>query len=173
MSTGHTDAGVRFRSNRNKVPGGNTLNRKPFTLRSAAVTAAVAGLMAAGTHAVAGDQDTATSDVSLEIMQAISVDVDQHMDFGTAYTGGSVEPADASFNVTGDDGAEYTIDAPASTDITDGTNTLGVDLTPSAASSTLVDGNDAFTVTGEITETLPGESGSYSGDFTVTVSYAD
>ena len=146
-----------------------------FTRRFVA-TVGITGCVVVGAYgssALAGDTDSATADVSLTVLQAISITRDTDMDFGTVFTGhaGSVAAdTPAAFSVTGEAEENYTIDVPSDTTITNGTDTATVTLTPSAAGGTLVGGNDAFTVSGEIAS-VPASSGVYTGSFTATVSY--
>ena len=130
------------------------------------------GLSAA---AVAGDTDTATSEVTLTVLQAISVDLGNDMDFGTVYTSDSgtnlSAPTPATFNVSGAEEEPYDISVPATVDIGNGTTTATVELS-APADGTLTGGTDSFGVDGTIAS-LPAEAGSYTGNFTVTVSYSN
>jgi len=151
------------------------MSRNSF--RNTRILATLAGLAVSGAALAEGSFDTATANVSLEVMQAITVEATQDMDFGLAYTSqaNSELTADtpASFSVQGADGEGYTIALPDSVEISNGGNgSATVELSTDSTSRSLgaETGEDNFEVTGEI-ESLPGETGTYSGEFTVTVAY--
>jgi len=156
------------------------MSRNSFrNTRILATLAGAAGLAVSGAALAEGSSDTATANVSLEVMQAITVDAVQDMDFGLAYTSqaGSGLTADtpASFSVQGADGDDYTIALPDSVEISNDDNdsaTVALEVAGEETTRNLKGGEDDFEVSGTI-GSLPGETGTYSGEFTVTVSYAD
>lgn len=158
------------------------MSRNSFrNTRILATLAGAAGLAVSGAALAEGSSDTATANVSLEVMQAITVDATQDMDFGLAYTSqagtGLTADTPARFFVQGADGEDYTVTLPENIEITNDDNaaaTVALEVADGETTRHLNggDGEDNFEVSGTI-GSLPGETGTYSGEFTVTVSYAD
>ena len=82
-------------------------------------------------------------------------------------------PSGASFDVTGDGNANYSITLPSSTTLSSGGNTMIVDTFnhDAGASPTLVGGSDTFNVGATLHVGATQASGTYSGTFSVTVNY--
>ncbi len=85
-------------------------------------------------------------------------------------------PAAASFDVTGDPGANYSITLPSSATLTSGGDTMTVGPAPpftddAGATPTLVGGSDTFNVGATLNVGANQAAGTYSGTFDVTVNY--
>jgi hypothetical protein len=82
----------------------------------------------------------------------------------------------AAFTVTGEGGSAFSISVPSSFNMTSGTNTLVVTTSQSATTATLsgsigATGSQTFGVGGSFPVATNTTSGSYTGNFVVTVSY--
>ncbi|MDC0949127.1 DUF4402 domain-containing protein [Gammaproteobacteria bacterium] len=79
----------------------------------------------------------------------------------------------ASFNVTGEPDASYTIEIPDSVNISNGAGGLMEisDFSGSKSSGTLISGADNFNVGGTLAVAANQASGEYTGTFTVAVEY--
>ncbi len=82
-------------------------------------------------------------------------------------------PAAASFNVTGDGNANYSITLPSSTTLSSGGDTMTVDTFnhDAGATPTLAGGADTFNVGATLNVGATQAVGTYSGTFDVTVNY--
>ena len=83
-------------------------------------------------------------------------------------TGGS--PAADAFTVAGDSTRTFTIATTNST-VANGATTMAFTTTPSAATGTLVAGAASFTVGGTLTAVGTEGAGTYTGTYSVTVTY--
>ena len=163
-------------------------------LKLAAVLMAGTGLAALSTSQAWAASDTSNADA--EVVTPISISNTGGMDFGrisnTGVAGtvvldtggartatnvdlltGGAEQA-ASFDVSGDASANYSITLPASTTITSGGDTMTVDtFTHDAGGGPALDGtgSDAFSVGATLNVGGAQASGTYSGTFAVTVNY--
>ncbi len=139
-----------------------------------------------------GFSDTANVDIT--VAAPISISAAGNMDFGTMVPTGTagtvtVTPAGArssvdvdllggtsaaaSFDVTGDGGANYSITLPSSATLSSGGNTRTIDTftDDAGATPTLVGGSDTFNVGATLNVGATQASGTYSGTFSVTVNY--
>ncbi|MFN7970842.1 MAG: DUF4402 domain-containing protein [Acidobacteriota bacterium] len=140
---------------------------------------------------------TATSNASATIVNAISISNTAAMNFadvapgasdgtvilsttgGRTATGGvtlssAASASAAAFTVTGDSGATYAITLPSSITLSDGaSHSMTVDTFVSNPDSTgtLTGGSEALTVGATLHVTAAQATGSYSGQFDVTVAY--
>ncbi len=140
------------------------------------------------------DGDSDSANVAITLLAPISISSSGDMDFGTMVptgTAGTVtvtpagarssvdvdllggSPAAASFDVTGEGNANYSITLPSSATLTSGGNTMTVDTFnhDAGASPTLVGGSDTFNVGATLHVGATQVSGTYSGTFSVTVNY--
>lgn len=152
----------------------------------------VAGLSLFGMAAPAAAQ-TATGDVTVRILQAITVSKTADLNFGRVVAGttaGSVVVAEdgtrtcpaalrcigattgAAFAVTGTTGETVTvsIDTP-SIQLASGTNRMTVGLTTATRTITLAAGPNTFRVGGTLAVGAAQAAGTYTGQFTVSVNY--
>lgn len=152
----------------------------------------LAGVMMLGVATPAAAQ-TATGDVSVRILQAITVSKTADLNFGRVVAGtaaGSVVVAEdgtrtcaaalrclgsttgAAFAVTGTAGETVTvaIDTP-SIQLTSGANRMTVALSTQTRTMTLSAGNNAFRVGGALSVGANQAAGTYTGQFTVSVNY--
>ncbi len=139
-----------------------------------------------------GTSDVAN--VTITLLAPISISAGASMDFGTMVTTGTAGtvtvtpagarssvnvdllggvPAAASFNVTGKVGQAYFITLPSSTTLSSGGNTMTVDTFnhDAGATPTLVGGSDTFNVGATLHVGATQAAGTYSGPFSVTVTY--
>lgn len=77
----------------------------------------------------------------------------------------------ATYTVTGEEDATFSISTPATFDMANGGDSLTVTLTSSAASGTLTSGTATFGVGGSFPIATSTVTGAYSGTFDVTVAY--
>ncbi len=143
------------------------------------------------------DGFSATKPAKVTIFAPISISAVGDMDFGTMSptgTAGTVTvtpagvrtsvnvdlfggtPAAASFDVTGDPGANYSITLPSSATLTSGGDTMTVGPVPpftddAGVTPTLVGGSDTFNVGATLNVGANQAAGTYSGTFSVTVNY--
>ncbi len=137
----------------------------------------------------------ATIDVTATLAAPISISAAGDLDFGTMVPtgnpGGTVTvtpagarsstdvdllggtPAAASFDVTGEGNANYSITLPSSTTLTSGGNTMTVDTftDDAGANPRLTGGSDTFNVGATLHVGATQASGTYSGTFSVTANY--
>ncbi len=147
-----------------------------------------------GTFDLTCDGFSDTANVTATILAPISISVGAGMDFGTmgpTGTAGTVTmtPAGArssvnvdlvggtssaaSFDVTGEGNAGYSITLPSSTTLTSGANTMTVDTftDDTGPNQKLSGGSDTFNVGATLNVGATQAEGSYSGTFAVTVNY--
>ena len=141
------------------------------------------------------DGISGTVDVTATILAPISIFAVGDMDFGTMTptgTAGTVTvtpagarssvnvdllggvPSAASFDVTGDGNANYSITLPSSTTLSSGGDTMTVDtFTDDAGASPILPsgGSDTFNVGATLNVGATQVAGTYSGTFAVTVHY--
>ncbi len=177
---------------------GNLSNRGRKTIRVGGTLRVAAG-QAAGNYTATLTIDCgtvqATIDVLATLLAPISISTGGDMDFGTMVTTGTagtvtVTPAGArssvnvdllggfssaaSFDVTGDGGANYSITLPSSATLSSGGNTMTVDtFTDDAGASPRLPagGSETFNVGATLNVGATQASGTYSGAFSVTVNY--
>ena len=122
-----------------------------------------------------GDEADSTFNIEIDIIQPLEIELQEHMDFGTVYTGVEESQVDsADFLVTGTEGAEIAIDYPDNTTLTSSATSDEILVGfYSATSAQLYEGSVSFSVNGEIAsgELADIEAGAYEGQATVTVSY--
>ena len=140
-----------------------------------------------------GDSDTANVDIT--VAAPISISAVGDMDFGTMVTTGTAGtvtvtpagarssvnvdllggvPSAASFDVTGDGNANYSITLPSSTTLSSGGDTMTVDtFTDNAGASPKLPpgGSETFNVGATLNVGATQAAGTYSGTFDVTVNY--
>ncbi len=147
-----------------------------------------------GTFDLTCDGFSDTANVTISITLPISISVGADLDFATIAptgTAGTVTltpasarssvnvvlvggtPSAASFNVTGDSGANYSVTLPSTADLTSGANTMTVDtFTDDTGPNTkLSGGSDTFNVGATLNVAADQAPGSYSGTYSVTVNY--
>ncbi|MBX9815922.1 MAG: hypothetical protein A4S12_09470 [Proteobacteria bacterium SG_bin5] len=152
----------------------------------------LAGLASFGVAAPAAAQ-TATGDVTVRILQAITVSKTADLNFGRVVAGtaaGSVVVGEdgartcpaalrclgtstgAAFAVTGTAGetVAVSIDTP-SIQLTSGSNKMTVALVTQTKTMTLATGPNAFRVGGTLSVGAAQAAGTYTGQFTVSVNY--
>lgn len=152
----------------------------------------LAGVMVFGVATPAAAQ-TATGDVTVRVLQAITVSKTADLNFGRVVAGtaaGSVVVAEdgtrtcpaalkclgtttsGAFAVTGTAGETVTvaIDTP-SIQLTSGTNKMAVALTTTTKTLTLATAGNAFRVAGSLAVGANQAAGTYTGQFTVSVNY--
>ncbi len=148
-----------------------------------------------GTFDLICDGISGTVDVTITIDAPISISSSGDMDFGTMVTTGtagtvtvtpagarsSVDvdllgglPSAASFDVTGEGNANYSITLPSSATLTSGANTMTIDtFTDDAGVNPKLPGggSETFNVGATLNVSATQASGTYSGTFSVTVNY--
>ncbi len=148
-----------------------------------------------GTFDLTCDGFSDTTAVTITVAAPISISAVGNLEFGTmAYTGTAgtvtVTPAGArssvnvdllggvasaaSFDVTGDGGASYSITLPSSATLTSGGDTMTVDTFTDDAGATPQlsgSGSDTFNVGATLNVGATQAAGTYSGTFDVTVIY--
>ncbi len=141
------------------------------------------------------DGTSDTANVAITLLAPISISSSGDMDFGTMITTGTAGtvtvtpagarssvnvdllggfPAAASFDVTGDGNANYSITLPSSATLSSGGNTMTVDtFTDDAGASPklLPGGSETFNVGATLSVGAAQAAGTYSGTFSVTVNY--
>ncbi len=123
-------------------------------------------------------EDSANFDISIQIWQPISIEITDNIIFEQTYAGAhNILTEITTATVTGEDGENYTIEFTDGGNITlEGTttDTISVSLSHNA-DLVLTDGEEVFEITATIPEDelVDVDSGSYSGQATVTVAYAD
>ncbi len=136
----------------------------------------------------------ATIDVTATLDAPISISSSGDMDFGTMVTTGTAGtvtvtpagarssvnvdllggvPAAASFDVTGEGNANYSITFPSSATLTSGANTMTIDTftDDAGANPRLTGGSETFNVGATLNVGATQAAGTYSGTFSVTVNY--
>ncbi len=140
-----------------------------------------------------GDSDTANVDIT--VAAPISISASGDMDFGTMVTTGTAGtvtvtpagarssvnvdllggvPSAASFDVTGEGNANYSITFPSSATLTSGANTMTIDtFTDDAGASPKLPpgGSETFNVGATLNVGATQAAGTYSCTFSVTVNY--
>lgn len=139
--------------------------------------------------------DTATANVTADIITAISITKTADLAFGSAVadavSAGTVvvdvngsqtcttvacptrTTAAAAFDVAGQNTYTYAISLPTSTTLTSGTNNMTVDtfVDSKGGTGTLTASGDSFTVGATLHVTAAQPAGNYTGTFDVTVAY--
>ena len=165
-------------------------------LRTALLATAISFVPATGAFAASGNTSTATGTVNAAVVAPIVLTHTNGsaLNFGkfTVSTGGTVVVTAAgvgsttgavnfvpggsgvaadAFTVTGDTSRNFST-ATTATTITNGTKTIAVATTPSAANATTTAaGTYSFTVGGTLTITGTETPGSYTGTYSATVTY--
>ena len=147
-----------------------------------------------GTITLTCDGFSDSGPVTITLLAPISISAVGDMDFGTMSTTGTAGtvtvtpagvrtsvnvdlfggvPSAASFDVTGDPGANYSITFPSSATLTSGGDTMTVDTFKHDAgvTPTLVGGSDTFNVGATLNVGATEADGTYSGTFDVTANY--
>ncbi len=147
-----------------------------------------------GTFDLTCDGFSDTANVTISITLPISISAGADLDFATMAptgTAGTVTvtpasarssvdvdlvggtPSAASFDVTGDSGANYSVILPSSATLTSGANTMTVDTftDDTGPNPKLTGGSDTFNVGATLNVGAAQAAGSYSGTFPVTVNY--
>jgi hypothetical protein len=177
------------------IDSNNAVRFKQRAIKSALISAFVLGAAVLGASSYAAN--TATSNATATVIAPIAIVGTVDLQFGKfaasgttgtvvmtpagvrTATGGvvlsAVAPgAAASYNVTGDTTASYTITLPASAvTITSGANNMTVasfTSTP-ATTGTLTAGAQTLTVGGTLSVGASQATGAYTGTYTVTVQY--
>jgi Mat/Ecp fimbriae major subunit len=153
-----------------------------------AMAAVVASL---GVSATSAQAATANANASATILAPVTVTKTSDLDFGTiaiGTSGGSVgidvagartcgaglicsgPTSAAGFGITGVVGQTVGISVPGTVTLSSGTNNMTATLT-GTPSSLVLDGTDAFVVSGSLAVGGTQAAGAYSGVFTVTVNY--
>ena len=158
------------------------------------VAAGQAAGVYSGTFDLTCDGFSDTANVTITIAAPISISATADMDFGTMTPTGAAgtvtvtpagarssvnvdllggTPSAASFDVTGEGNAAYSITLPSSDTLTSGANTMTVDTFTDDAgvNPSLGGGSDTFNVGATLSVSDTQASGPYSGTFDVTVNY--
>jgi len=159
-------------------------------------------VLIAGTTFAQGNTSSATGTASANVICPISLSTDRALAFGNilagtgtitvantdnlgpaVYSSDAVHPgsqngsiSSAHFHVIGQSGYNFSITTPASTTVINGTSTLSVALSGSAASGTLSQEGGCtatadFWVGGTLTDSPTAASGPYTGSWSETVTY--
>ncbi|GEJ57364.1 DUF4402 domain-containing protein [Anaeromyxobacter diazotrophicus] len=170
-----------------------------FRVASPARRRALRAVIAAGAALLAlpaAASNTASGTANAEVVQPIAIAAVQTLEFGklVAGTGGTVAvsvagartpsggvialaspaPRAATFTVTGDSGAAYTVTLPADGSVTlsDGAlHTMAVDSFTSDTTGTITGGSVTLTVGATLTVGNGQAQGAYTGTFPVSVDY--
>lgn len=165
-------------------------------LFSTVTLTAILTLLSVGMTFAQQNSDTATANVTADVVAAISITKTTDMNFGKVVagaTGGTVvlstasarsatggvtlgnagATAAASFDVTGESGATYAITLPASATIVSGTDEMVVDAFEGDpdGTGTLTGGSETLNVGATLNVDASQPTGTYAGTFDVTVAY--
>lgn len=164
-----------------------------FTRYTVSVLALLLATGLAGQAQAAGNEATATADVSATVVEPIDLTKDQDMSFGsftvgdtagtiilgtdgsTSSTGGASTVTNgnqaAAFTATGEDGRAYDVTLPTSATLSGPGDDMTADTFTDNATGTLTGGTETFQVGATLNVNADQEPGSYSGSFDVTVAY--
>ena len=144
--------------------------------RKAAILVLMVALVVGMTSGVfAGDSDSDDFNISIEILEAIQISI-ENMDFGEVYVGSDTVQANTPATVTGGSNQDFLISGFDDEAVLEGPgDNITVVLENDASDMNLgEDGQYQFDITGSIDSAqLDTAAGSYSGEATVTVQYAD
>lgn len=139
-----------------------------------AIVAAMSSVAILGAGSALASNEV-TSNISVEVMEALSLTETSAMAFPVVFPGNEsvANDAPAAYAVNGSAEEDFTVSVPADTTLTNGTDDLVVSLNgPEGVQSLDLSGDSSFEVTGELVS-VPASTGQYEGSFVVAVEYVD